>query len=325
METIALWDGRSVPRIGVGCWAIGGDVLAGTNHTGYGDVDDRASLRGLRVADEMGAKLFDTAAYYGGGHSERLLGEAFGGRADIVIVTKFGTEVDPQTRTEKRMDLSPAAIRASVERSRKNLRRDTIDLLLFHINRHPPEKSGEVFDTLEALRAENKIASFGWSNDAVEGVRAVAGRPGFVAIENDFNLFMPAIELMAYAEARKLIAISRLPLAMGMLTGKYSAGLKVADNDVRSQPLDWITFFKGGTANPRYVAELEKIRGLLTSGGRTLAQGALAWILARSPVALPVPGFKTETQVRDNLGALEKGPLPPETMAEIERIIRPKG
>jgi aryl-alcohol dehydrogenase-like predicted oxidoreductase len=321
METMRLWNGTRVPRIGVGCWAIGGDVISGAHHTAYGDVDDAASIAGLKAADEAGAKLFDTAAYYGGGHSERLLGQVFGDRDDIVIVTKFGTEVDPDTRRAAELDLSPSAIRASVERSRRNLRRDTIDLLLFHINFHPPEHSGEVFDTLAALRAEKKIAAFGWSNDSLEGVAAFAERPGFVAIENDFNLFMPAEPLMAFAEKRGLVAISRIPLAMGMLTGKYSAGRKVGAGDVRGEPLPWMTFFKDGAAHPEYLRRLEAIRDLLTAGGRTLAQGALGWILAKSSAALPVPGFKTETQVRDNLGALEKGRLPTSAMAEIERLL----
>jgi aryl-alcohol dehydrogenase-like predicted oxidoreductase len=82
-----------------------------------------------------------------------------------------------------------------------------------------------------------------------------------------------------------------------------------------------MTFFKDGAAHPEYLRRLEAIRDLLTAGGRTLAQGALGWILAKSSAALPVPGFKTETQVRDNLGALEKGPLPASAMAEIERLL----
>ena len=321
METMTIWTGKAVPRIGVGCWAIGGDVLSGETHTGYGNVDDAQSLAGLRLADEMGARLFDTAAYYGGGHSERLLGQTFGGRDDIVIVTKFGAEVDAETRRAGDTDLSAAGIRASVERSRKNLRRDRLDLLLFHINHHPPEQSIEVFDTLEALRQEGRIGAYGWSNDDVAGVRAFGDREGFVAIENDFNVFTPATELMAYAEDKHLVAISRLPLAMGMLTGKYNTGARIPAGDVRAEPLDWMTFFKNGAANPEYVKRLESIRELLTTGGRSLAQGALGWIMARSPAALPVPGFKTPAQVRDNLGALEKGPLPAEVMQEIDVLL----
>jgi aryl-alcohol dehydrogenase-like predicted oxidoreductase len=109
---------------------------------------------------------------------------------------------------------------------------------------------------------------------------------------------------------------------MGMLTGKYNAGARIPAGDVRAEPLDWMTFFKNGVANPDYVTRLEVIRELLTSGGRTLAQGALGWILARSPVALPVPGFKTPEQVRDNLGALEKGPLPNSVMHEIDVLLK---
>lgn len=321
METMKIWDGRSVPRIGVGCWAIGGDVVSGQTHTAYGDVDDARSVAGLRAADEMGARVFDTAAYYGGGHSERLLGQAFGGREDIVIVTKFGTAVDPETRRAGDTDLSPAGIRASVERSRQNLRRDRLDLLLFHLNHYPPEQSVEVFDTLEALRHDGLIGAYGWSNDSLAGVKVFAGRDGFVAIENDFNVFTPATELMRYAEENNIVAISRLPLAMGMLTGKYNAGARIPAGDVRAEPVDWMTFFKNGTAHPDYVRRLESIRELLTTGGRTLAQGALGWILARSPAALPVPGFKTPQQVRDNLGALEKGPLPAATMREIDVLL----
>jgi len=322
MQTMQIWTGRDIPRIGVGCWAIGGDVLAGQTHTGYGSVDDAQSLAGLRAADELGARLFDTAAYYGGGHSERLLGQTFGDRDDIVIVTKFGTAVDSETRRAGDTDLSPAGIRASVERSRQNLRRDRLDLLLFHINHYPPGQSVEVFDTLEALRSEGRIGAYGWSNDDVAGVRAFADREGFVAIENDFNVFTPATDLMRYAQDRHLVAISRLPLAMGMLTGKYNSGLRIAAGDVRAEPLDWMTFFKNGVANPDYVKRLEAIRELLTTGGRTLAQGALGWILAKSPVALPVPGFKTPEQVRDNLGALEKGPLPQSVMQEIDVLLK---
>jgi len=322
MQTMKIWTGRDIPRIGVGCWAIGGDVLAGQTHTGYGHVDDAHSLAGLRLADEMGARLFDTAAYYGGGHSERLLGQTFGSRDDVVFVTKFGTAVDPETRRAGDTDLSPAGIRASVERSRQNLRRDRLDLLLFHVNGHPPEQSVEVFDTLEALRSEGRIGAYGWSNDSLAGVRAFADRDGFVAIENDFNVFTPATDLMRYAEDKHLVAISRLPLAMGMLTGKYNAGRHVGTGDIRAEPLDWMTFFKNGVANPDYVKRLDSIRDLLTSGGRTMAQGALGWILARSPAALPVPGFKTPAQIRDNLGALEKGPLPAPVMHEIDVLLR---
>lgn len=304
MEKMRLWDGREVPRIGVGCWAIGG--------VDYGDVYDHESLAGLRLADEMGARVFDTAIAYGWGRSERLVGEAFAGRDDIVIVTKFGY---PEAR------LSPGMIRASIELSRINLKRDCIDLALFHVNQHPPGESGVVFDTCAELRERGWIGAFGWSTDYRPSAEAFAGRDGFVAVENDFNVFDTATDMMALVAERRLVSLSRLPLAMGLLTGKYNAGEKVAANDIRSRTPEWMKFFKDGAAVPEFARRLESIRETLTVGGRTLAQGALGWILARSPHALPVPGFKTEAQVRDNLGALELGPLPEASMAEIERLL----
>jgi aryl-alcohol dehydrogenase-like predicted oxidoreductase len=313
MNRITLWNGRRVPRIGVGCWAIGGDVVSGNVHTSYGETDDRQSLAGLALADEMGARFFDTAAGYGGGHSERLLGELFGKRNDVVIATKFSHDADGA--------VTPKGIRASVEQSRRNLQRDRLDLLLFHVNEYPAADAGPIFDTLDALREAGQIDAYGWSTDNPDSVRAFAGRGGFVAVENDFNVFTPAAELMALAAAGQLLSISRLPLAMGMLTGKYSSGERVGPKDIRAEQMDWMRFFKDGRATPDYVRRLESIREALSVDGRSLAQGALGWILARTPVALPVPGFKTPEQIRDNLGALEKGPLPPTAMAEIDALL----
>jgi aryl-alcohol dehydrogenase-like predicted oxidoreductase len=304
METMTLWNGTSVPRIGVGCWAIGG--------VDYGEVYDHESLAGLRLAYEMGARVFDTAIAYGWGRSERVVGQAFGNSDDVVIVTKFGHPAD---------HLSAGTIRASIELSRANLKRDRIDVALFHVNEFPPGEAGFVFDTLAELREKGWIAAFGWSTDAVESVKAFAGRDGFVAIENNLNVFEHAAELMAHVEQQNLLAISRLPLAMGMLSGKYSAGESVGANDIRARKVEWMRYFKDGKAAPEFVRRLEAIRELLQTGGRTLAQGALCWILARSPNALPVPGFKTEAQIRDNLGALEKGPLPEPVMAEIAQLL----
>lgn len=304
METLRLWNGREVPRIGVGCWPIGGKD--------YGEVYDFESLAGLRLADEMGARFFDTAAAYGWGRSESLLGQAFGDREDIVIVTKFGYPEE---------HLTPRAVSASIELSRRNLRRDRIDLVLFHANHFPPENAGFIFDTLEALVARGWIGAFGWSTDHVASAAAFADRPGFVAVEHDLNVFVHAREMIDFIEARNLVSIDRLPLAMGMLSGKYSQGQSVTPGDIRGRPVDWLTFFRDGKAHPDFVRRLEAVRDLLTIGGRTLAQGALAWILARSPRTLPVPGFKTEDQIRENLATLEKGALPASAMAEIDAIL----
>ncbi len=301
---LTLWDGRRVPRIGVGCWPIGG--------TDYGETFDFYSLAGLRLADEMGCKVFDTAMAYGWGRSERLLGQAFGERDDIVIVTKFGY---PEDR------LSPRAVAASVELSRANLKRDQIDIVLMHPNDYPPEKAAFVFDTLGELRERGWLKAFGWSTDYIASARMYADRDGFVAIEHDLNVMNQAIEMLGFCDSKSLISINRLPLGMGMLSGKYNKGLSVGAGDIRGRKVDWMTFFSDGKANPDFARRLEAVRELLTVGGRTMAQGALSWILARSPSTIPVPGFKTEAQIEENLGALDKGPLPTKIVAEIDAVL----
>ena len=320
-NTLALWNGRTLPRIGVGTWAAGGAVYWGDSPTIYGEVDDRRSEAALQLAYEMGCRVFDTAPAYGAGNAELMLGRALSGKDDAFVATKVGYFGDPVTRRSAPEDASPGAIRATVEGSRKRLKRDRLDIVLLHINEYPVDAAGGVFDTLSALREEGKVAGFGWSTDHPERLAPYAGRDGFVAVENDYNVFTPAHELMAIAEREGLVSLSRLPLAMGLLTGKYRPGQKLRSDDVKGGDADWLTFFRQGEPNPEYLARLDAIRELLRTDGRTLAQGALGWILAASPVALPVPGFTTPEQVRDNLGALDKGPLPDEVMAEIAAVL----
>lgn len=308
MTLMEIWNGRKVPRIGMGCWAIGGPDSASEQASSYGKVDDNVSRAALRLSYELGARIFDTAAGYGAGHSETLVGEEIARHDDAVIISKFA-------------QVAPEGIRRSVDDSRRRLRRDRIDLMLLHINEHPHDQAGPIFDTLDTLRQEGKIAAYGWSTDSVERAAAYCDREGFVAVENDFNVFTPASAMMALCEQKGLVSISRLPLAMGLLTGKFSSSDRLGSDDVRGANYSWLRYFKDGKPRADYLERIEAIRVLLQTGGRTLAQGALGWILAKSSAALPVPGFKTEAQVRDNLGALEKGPLPGETMAEIDAML----
>jgi len=321
MTSMMLWNGRSVPRIGLGCWAIGGPNLNEGPSTSYGDVDDTQSRAALRRGYEMGARVFDTAAGYGAGHSERLVGEEIAKYDDAMIVTKFGYRVDEAARTSGPNDVSDAGVRKTIDGSRQRLRRDRIDLMLLHLNGLPIEEARPAFDTLDDLVAKGWIGAYGWSSDFADGIADVIDRPNFVAVENDFNVFTPASELMALLEQKKIVSISRLPLAMGLLTGKYRPDTKMAANDVRAQGYDWLRFFKNGAPSAAYLERLEALKALLQTGGRSLAQGALGWILAKSPQALPVPGFRNAAQVEDNLVALEKGPLSAEVMADIEATL----
>ena len=316
-----IWTGAEVPRVGLGCWAIGGPSRNDGPSTSYGAVDDAVSRKALRLGYELGARVFDTAAGYGAGHSEVLVGEEISGFQDAVIVTKFGYDVDDVNQLRGADNVTPSGIRNTIDGSRRRLKRDRIDLALLHLNGMDPSLAPQVFDTLEALVGEGTIAAYGWSTDFMPQALSAVGYPHFVAFENDYNVFTPAVELMRLAEDKGKISLSRLPLAMGLLTGKFKPGEPLKSDDVRAQAHPWLRFFKDGKPNATYLERTAALRELLQSGGRTLAQGALGWILARSPVALPVPGFKTEAQVTDNLGAAEKGPLPAAVMAEIDAVL----
>ena len=327
---IRLWDGREVPRLGLGCWAIGGPFFAGDTPLGYGTVDDAESTAAIHCALDLGIRVFDTADVYGAGHSEEVLGVATTGRDDVMVATKLGNRFDPTTRQMTGSiddgDLARET-RSAVDASRRRLRRDRLDLVQLHLNDQSIERAGEVFDALDELRAAGTIGAYGWSTDFPDRAAAYAGRDGFVAVQHGMNLFFDAARMLPVVAANGLISINRSPLAMGLLTGKFTAGQALPKNDVRANTFEWMDYFKDGRVVPDFADRLARIRHLLTADGRTLAQGAIAWLWAKSPRTLPIPGFRSVAQVRENAGALEKGPLPEEAMAEIERLIdrRPEG
>lgn len=319
--TMTLWNGREIPRLGMGCWAIGGPFYAGDVPLGWGEVDDDESIRAIHRAVELGIRFFDTASNYGAGHSEEIVGQAIGHRDDIVIATKFGFATDEKTKQATGAFSDPAFIRRSAETSLRRLQRDRLDLLQFHLNDFPPEASDDVFETLEALKVEGKIAAFGWSTDHPDRAARHAQRTGFVSIQHTMNVFEPVPAMIDVIEASGLISINSGPLAMGLLSGKFTPDKTVGEKDVRGASLDWMIYFKDGRIAPEFAARLEAVRNLLAEGGRTLTQGALAWLWARSPRTLPIPGFRTVGQVEENAGALAKGPLPPDVMAKIDKVL----
>lgn len=318
MMTRRIWGGDHIPALGLGCWAIGGPWTAGGQPAGWGQVDDAESTRAIHVAVEAGIRFFDTAQAYGAGHSETVLGAALRGRADVMVATKVGFAIDPARRVLTGPDTDPAAIIASVEASLRRLGRDKIDLVLLHLNALDIVAAENVFTTLSALRDAGKIGAFGWSTDFPDRAAAFAGRPGMVAIEHAMNVFFRADALIPVIEAQGLLSINRSPLAMGVLGGAVRV---FANNDLRSQTVSWMEYYKDGTIAPDYAKRLHAVRDLLQTDGRSLAQGAIAWLWARSARTLPIPGFRAVAQVTDLVGALEKGALPASIMAEIEAVI----
>jgi aryl-alcohol dehydrogenase-like predicted oxidoreductase len=310
--------------MGMGCWAIGGPFWSGETPHGWGKVDDQESIRAIHACLDLGVNFFDTASVYGAGHSERVLSHAFKGRRDeVVIATKFGPVFDEATKQVIGGDASPAGIRRSCEDSLRRLGIETIDLFQFHFNDHPLSEAEEVRDTLESLVAEGLIRTYGWSTDFPDRARFFARGPNCSAIQLQLNVLDRNPEVVAICEENDLAAINRGPLAMGLLTEKYRPDSKVADDDVRGEKSpEWMKYFQDGSPALGWSQKVSAVRDILTSEGRTLAQGALAWLWARSPMTVPIPGIRTVAQAEENCRAMEFGPLWPEQMQEIDQILR---
>lgn len=316
-------SGIEVSALGMGCWAIGGPFWAGETPCGWGEVDDNESIRAIHAALDLGVTFFDTANVYGAGHSERVLGNALLGRREqVVIATKFNAFFDEQTRQVTGADTSPAGIRAACEDSLRRLGTDYIDLYQFHDNGFPAAQAGPVRDTLETLVKEGKIRAYGWSTDFPENAAFFSQGEHCAAIQAELNVLDDNAAIVTICEQDDLALINRGPLAMGLLTGKYSSATKTSIDDVRGERSpEWMKYFKDGRPNTAFLNKINAVRDLLTCDGRTLAQGALGWLWARSPKTLPIPGFRTVAQVTENSRSLDFGPLPIERFLEIERII----
>lgn len=327
MKRILGRSGIKVSSVGMGCWAIGGQWLMAGAQAGWGAVDDAESIRAIHAALETGAGFFDTAANYGAGHSERILGQALTGRRDqAVIATKVGHKVDEEGKsvgfygaTEADSDVA-AHLRADLEKSLRRLQTDYVDVYLLHVWGLSIERAMEAREVFEELVAEGKIRTYGWSTDRTEAIAAFSTGPGCSVLEQELNVFEGNAELTALAERENLGSIVRAPLGMGLLTGKITPETRFRDGDIR-QTVDWFPGIRNGRANQEWLDHLSAIRDVLTSDGRTLAQGALAWIWGRSKNTVPIPGFRTVAQVEENARAMEFGPLTPAQMADIDRLL----
>lgn len=316
-------SGIEVSALGMGCWAIGGPFWAGETPLGWGEVDDEESIRAIYAALGRGVCFFDTANVYGAGHSERVLGRALAGRrSQVVIATKFNALFDETTRQVTGADSSPDGIRKACEESLRRLNTDYVDLYQFHDNGFPAEKALPVRETLEALVQAGKIRAYGWSTDFPDRAAVFARGAKCTAIQFQLNVLDDNPAVIAICEKYNLAAINRGPLAMGLLTGKYTAETKASADDVRGEKSpEWMKYFVNGRPNPEWLAKRDAIREILASDGRTVAQGALAWLWARSPQTIPIPGFRTVQQVEENARAMEFGPLQPEQMHEIAELL----
>ena len=312
-------SGIEVSPVGMGCWAIGGLWQWLDGQGGWGEVDDAESIRAIQVALESGINFFDTAANYGTGHSESILGQALAKkRHQTVIATKFGFKVDEFGKKVTRYDYSDEVIknvRKECEASLRRLGTDYIDLYQLHVWDYPLEPVADLLKVLEALVREGKIRYYGWSTDSTDAARAFAQGEHCTAIQHDLNIIMDAPEMLAVCKRLDLASVNRSPLARGALSGKYHQGTTFPENDVRRDAWSQEHFF-----TPT-LSKLNILRDILTSEGRTLVQGALAWIWARSDITIAIPGCRTVAQVNENAGAMKFGALSTVQMQEIDRLL----
>ncbi len=311
-----------VSPLGLGCWPIGGPFYGGGTNFGYSRSNDDESIKALKQAVDLGITFFDTSSNYGAGHSEYLLGKAFAGiRNNLVIATKFGFVFDEATKESTGAAYSPEFIRFSCEESLRRLNTDYIDLFQLHLGFIPFEDAALVFETLTALKKEGKIRAYGWSTDNADSREFMIRRTNAVAIQHQYNLFINSDEIIADCEKYNLASINRSPLAMGILGGNYTrTNTPLGPDDIRGNNIDWNFYFHDGLPNAGLIRELDNIREVLCSNGRSVAQGALAWLWAKSSKTIPIPGFRTVDQVKDLAKAMEFGPLSKEQVRQIDSI-----
>ncbi|WP_078414632.1 aldo/keto reductase [Priestia abyssalis] len=299
-----------VSEISFGTWAIGGS---------WGKTDDEEALRGLHTAMEAGVNFFDTADVYGDGHSEELLAKATKGKEDdIHIATKFcrtGDIYDSKTYSEE-------TVRAYCEASLQRLNRECIDLYQIHCPPLEILKSGQVFEVLDKLQQEGKIRYYGVSVETVEEGLFCLTNPNVKALQVIFNIFRqkPLEKLFLEAQERGVGILARVPLASGLLTGKFSKRTSFEADDHRSFNRNGEQFNVGetfaGLEFQKGVELSEQLQWIAGNRGN-MTRAALRWILDHDSVTCVIPGFKTVKQVNDNLQAIE---VPSYSAEEIDRL-----
>ena len=295
--------GVSVSEIGLGAWQLGG--------TEWGDISEEDSLLTLRAAVENGITFFDTADVYGLGRSEKLIGKFLKDSAEeIFVATKLGRFPTPGWP----QNFSLQAFRAHAEASLRRLGVDVLDLLQLHCLPIEVLRQGEVFEWLRELRQEGKIRHFGVSVESMEEAQISIEQPDLTSLQIIFNIFRqkPIAALFGQAQAKKIALIVRLPLASGLLSGRYTKDTKFPPSDHRTFNRNGESFNVGetfaGLPFETGVELTEALRPLLPQG-MTMAQMALRWILDYEPVSVVIAGARNALQAMGNAQASELPPL----------------
>lgn len=322
LRKLALDNGIKLSDIGFGCWAIGGEFFLGDKYDGWGDIDDRESIMAIRKGFDLGVNLFDTADVYGTGHSERILGEALKPfRHKVCIATKFGYTYNESTKHITGELVTPDYIEYALKESLKRLQTDYIDLYQLHVGSIDEGSIAPMAEKLESLVAKGLIRGYGWSTWDEKSASILSEYPNAVAIQHSMNLFEGNRNLLGICEASGMASLNNSPLAMGLLTGKYTKDTKITGTDVRNSGFEWVKYFKDGVPEQAFLDKLASIREIITADGRSLVQGALGYLMGISDNNIPIPGFKNVTQATENANTLTFGTLKQSQIEEIHNIL----
>jgi len=306
--------GRQVSEIGFGAWAIGAD---------WGHVDVSDATGALNAALDSGMTFIDTADVYGDGRSEQLIAEVLktrGGEGPFVA-TKAGRRLPEQSVA----GFTAENLSTWTNRSLKNLGVDTLDLVQLHCPPTDLYYHPEVFERLDRLVEAGKIRNYGVSVERVEEALKAIAYPGVASVQIIFNIFRqrPKELFFEQARARKVAIIARVPLASGLLSGKFKADTRFESSDHRLYNRNGEAFDVGETfSGVDYATGLravEKVRPLV-GGSASMAQFALRWILMFDAVTVAIPGAKNVEQARANAAAADVPALGDDVMAELRRV-----
>jgi aryl-alcohol dehydrogenase-like predicted oxidoreductase len=307
--------GRQVSVVGLGCWQLGAD---------WGDVGEDDALAVLHAALDAGVTFLDTADVYGDGRSETLVGRALRERTDagrVTVATKMGRRADPHVPEAFTLE----AFRSWLDRSRRNLGVDTIDLVQLHCPPTPVYSDDRVFDALDSLVEDQVIAAYGVSVETVDEALTAIDRPHVATVQIILNAFRrkPLERVLPAAHAAGVGIIARVPLASGLLSGKYDESTTFAADDHRTfnrtgEAFDVGETFSGvpfeiGVRAAREVAAL-------TPNGATTAQLVLRWLIDQPGVSTVIPGARSAEQARSNAAAADLAALDAATLGGLENV-----
>ena len=304
---------RQVSVVGLGCWQLGGD---------WGVVDDSDAMAVLHAAVDAGVTFLDTADVYGDGRSESLIGRLLADRTDVelTIATKMGRRSDPHVPESFTLD----AFRGWTDRSRRNLGVERLDLVQLHCPPTPVYSDGRVYDALDTLVAEGAIAAYGVSVETCDEALMAIARPNVASVQIILNAFRrkPLERVLPAAEAAGVGVIARVPLASGLLSGRYDENTTFAASDHRTYNRGGEAFDVGETfAGVPFdvgVRAARRVREL--AAPLPASQVALRWILDQPGVSTVIPGARSESQVRGNVAAAALEPLPEEMLDGLRAV-----